>query len=216
LTVRTVLRVLLPFLTTVGLAAYERSPDLRAVTEAIAIGQARDEGTRQRFHQPYLIRVGRPPIDYIDVVTPFRRVELASEERAQAGGVFRQQEALATLRQHGDTLRLFLEATFHPQNTYVGVPAYTVTLAAIDMPLTIEPREEQRIPRFGIRINSGRPPRPYPLPPSLPTGGEPVVGGTVIVTFDSQRLDPAASYDVVIQEAGKELAKVRLDLARLR
>jgi hypothetical protein len=65
-------------------------------------------------------------------------------------------------------------------------------------------------------MNSGRPPLPYPLPPSLPTGGEPVVGGTVIVTFDSQRLDPVASYDVVIQEAGKELAKVRLDLARLR
>jgi hypothetical protein len=42
------------------------------------------------------------------------------------------------------------------------------------------------------------------------------VGGTVIVTFDSQRLDPAASYDVVIQEAGKELAKVRLELARFR
>lgn len=214
--VRTVLRVLLPLLTTVGVAAYERSPDLRALTEAIAIGQARDQATRQRFHQPYLIRVGRPPIDYIDVVTPFRRVELASEERAQAGGIFRQQEALSVLREHGDTLRLFLEATFHPQNTYVGVPAYTVTLAAIDMPLTIEPRDEQRIPRFAIRMDSGRPPLPYPLPPSLPTGGEPVVGGTVIVTFDSQRLDPAASYDVVIQEAGKELAKVRLDLARFR
>lgn len=211
------LRLLLPLLTTVSLAAYERSPDVRAVTEAIAIGQARDEGTRQRFHQPYLIRVGRPPIDYIDVVTPFRRVELAAEERAQAGDrLFRQQDALSVLREHGDTLKVFVEATFHPQNTYVGVPAYAVTLAAIDMPLTIEPRDQQRIPRFGLRMNSGRPPLPYPLPPSLPAGGEPVVGGTVIVTFDNQRLDAAAAYDMVIQEAGKELAKVRLDLTRFR
>jgi hypothetical protein len=215
---RTALCILLALgiVITVGPAAYERTPDLRAVADALAIGQARDEGVRQRFHRPYLIRVGRPPIDYVDVVTPFRRVELAAEERAQTGGLFRQQEALAVLREHGDTLKLFLEAIFHPQNTFVGVPPYTVTLAAVDMPLTIEPREQQRIPRFTPRISSGRTPLPYPLPPSLPAGGEPVIGGTVIVTFDSQRLDPAASYDVVIQEAGKELAKVRLDLSKFR
>jgi hypothetical protein len=213
----TVFRIALTVLMAAGVKAYERGPDLRAVAEAIAIGQARDDAVRLRFHQPYRIPVGRPPIDYIDVVTPFRRVELAAEEWAQSGErVFRQRDALTLLAEHGDTLKLFLEATFHPQNTYIGVPAYAVTLARTDMPEKIEPRDQQPIPRFGLRMNMGRPHLPYPLPPSLPSGGEPLVGATVIVTFDGQRLDPSTTYEAVIEESRKELARVRIDLGKLR
>jgi len=123
---------------------------------------------------------------------------------------------LTVLAEHGDTVKLFLEATFHPQNTYVGVPAYRVTLARTDMPEKVEPRDQQQIPRFGLRMNLGRLHLPYPLPPSLPSGGEPLVGGTVIVTFDGQRLDPSTTYEAVIEESRKELARVRIDLGKLR
>jgi hypothetical protein len=57
---------------------------------------------------------------------------------------------------------------------------------------------------------------PYPLPPGVPTGGEPLSGGTVIAGFDGKRLDSRAAYDVVIEESGKELARVRLELAAIR
>ncbi|MGH9257251.1 MAG: hypothetical protein ACRD3C_22055 [Vicinamibacterales bacterium] len=199
-----------------GVAAYDRSLDLRAVDDAMAIGQARDDVVRLRFHQPYRIPVGRLPIDYIDVVTPFRRVELAAEERARVGDrMFRQREALTVLAEHGDTLQLFVEAAFHPQNVYVRVPAYAVTLARPDQPARIRPRDEQRLPRFGPRVDSVLP-LPYPVAPSLPAGGQPLTGGTVIATFDGQRLDPGATYEVVIEEAERELARARLDLGKLR
>jgi len=215
--VRTAIRILFSVLVTASVAAYERTLDLRAIDEAIAIGQSRDAAGRLRFHQPYRIHVGRPPIDSVDVVTPFRRAELAAEERARAGDrLFRQRDALAVVAEHGDTLQLFVEATFHPQNTYVGVPAYVVTLARTDVPARVEPRDEQRIPRFGLRVNTAPTPLPYPVPPSLPSGGEPLAGGTVIVTFDGRRLDPLATYEVVIEESGKELSRVRVDLGKLR
>jgi hypothetical protein len=60
-------------------ARYQPALDARALADAIAIGQTRVESQRARFHQPYRIPVNRPPVDYIEVVTPFRRVALAAE-----------------------------------------------------------------------------------------------------------------------------------------
>jgi len=74
---RTIFLIFVPALITTAVVAYERTPDLRAIDEALALGQSRDEAVRRRFHQPYRISIGRPPVDYIDLVTPFRRVELA-------------------------------------------------------------------------------------------------------------------------------------------
>jgi hypothetical protein len=214
---RAIIPIIVPALITTAVAAYERTPDLRAIDEAVALGQSRDEAVRHRFHQPYRISIGRPPLDYIDLVTPFRRVELAVEERARLGDrLFRQRDALTALSEHGDDLQIFVELSFHPQNTYVGVPTYIVTLTPLDVPARIESRGQQRIPRFGPRLGGGGTPLPYPIAPSLPSGGEPLTGGTLIVTFDGQRLDPSAMYEVVIEESGKELSRVKIDLARLR
>jgi hypothetical protein len=215
--VRAIVRIVGPALITTAVVAYERTPDLRAIDEAVALGQSRDEAVRRRFHQPYRINIGRPPLDYIDLVTPFRRVELAVEERARLGDrLLRQRDALTALSEHGDDLQIFVELSFHPQNTYVGVPTYVVTLTPLDVPARIESRGQQRIPRFGPRLGSGGTPLPYPVAPSVPSGGEPLTGGTLIVTFDGQQLDPSAMYEVVIEESGKELSRVKIDLARLR
>ena len=51
----------------------------RLIDEALALGQSRIESVRARFHQPYRLQVGRLPFDYIDVVTPFRRVVLITQ-----------------------------------------------------------------------------------------------------------------------------------------
>jgi len=37
-----------------------------------------------------------------------------------------------------------------------------------------------------------------------------------MATFDAIALSPSGMYDVVISEGGKELARARVDLARLR
>jgi hypothetical protein len=201
-----------------GAAAYDSAVATDAIAAAIRLGESRVERVRADFHTPYRIDVRRPPIDYVDLVTPFRRIVLAAEERMRAGGrAFRQQEAQAVLAVHGNTLEVFVELTFHPQNTYVGVPAYEVELRTRGPQVTaLPPLRVERVPRSGPRLETGPTRSPYPTAPQLPAGGQPVVGGTVIASFDGSRLDPQGTYDLVIREGGKELARASVALASVR
>lgn len=199
-------------------AAYEPELDAAAIEQAIAIGQSRIEATRIRYHRPYRIPVARAPVDYIDVVTPFRRVELAAESRARAGDHrFGQRDAIAALTAASGDLEIFVELTFHPLNAYLGVPAYEVALARAGAPEpSVAPRGIERIPRHRVRVDAL--PLPYRVPgaASAPRGSDPLLGGTVIAAYDGRLLDPKGLYDVVVSESGRELARVRVDLGRLR
>ena len=75
-----------------ALAGFEQTLDRRLIDEAIGVGRSGIEAVRTQYHEPYRIQVARPPIDYIDIVTPFRRVALLAEERARAGGRLFQRE----------------------------------------------------------------------------------------------------------------------------
>ena len=55
--------------------------DRRGIEEAIQIGQSRLDAERARFHAVYRITVARPPVDWIDVITPYYRVALAVNSR---------------------------------------------------------------------------------------------------------------------------------------
>jgi hypothetical protein len=197
-------------------AGFEPTLDTRSVAEAIAVGQSRIEAQRVKLHQQYRIAVARPPVDYLEVVTPFRRVAMAAEAAARAGNrIWGQREAFQTLADASGRLDLVVELTFHPLNTYLGVPAYD---ARLEMTGTapIAPIEIQRVPRFGPRVE-GMPPSPsitaVPMPPA---GSQPLLGGTVIAVFDGARLKPRGVYDAVVSEAGKELARAGVNLGSLR
>jgi hypothetical protein len=58
-------------------------------------------------------------------------------------------------------------------------------------------------------------PLPYPVTPQLGTG-EPLRGGTVLARFDVRALDAKGTYNVVVREMGKELARARIDFRALR
>ena len=197
-------------------SAVQMTLDTRAIGEAILIGQSRIDRERIRAHEPYRLKVARPPVDWVDVVTPFHRVMLAAEARARIGDrVFAQKEALAALAEAPNQIVLVVELTFHPLNTYVGVPAYTVTLAGpkgtLHQPLRID-----RYPRFQARTATPTPELPIAGGTPVVGRGDPVLGGTIVVPFNATGLDPAGLYEVVIGEAGKELARVSMDLAKLR
>jgi hypothetical protein len=198
--------------------AYDPAVDPREASEALAIGQSRIESTRVRFHQPYRLPVNRAPVDYLDVVTPFRSVVLAAEARVRAGErPLGQREALALLGDRRGRIELVIEMTFHPLNTFVGVPAYVAALVPVGLPgAPVAAINVDRHPRYGVRV-AGVPPGAAPpsLPPD-PQRQEPVLGGTVIASFDGSTLNPNGIYDVVVSEAGKDGVRVRLDLARLR
>jgi hypothetical protein len=205
------------FLLVAPLTAVERPLRPETLFEAIAIGQSGLESRRTEFHQPYRLPIGQAPLDYVDVVTPFRKVVLATEARLRAGErLFGQRDALALLGDNPDDVEFRLELTFHPMNTFIGVPTYEVTLNDIRTGAPMEPRRVDRLPRFGPRVEG----RPAPSPTQgvgIARGAtQPLLGGTIVAIFDGKQLDPRGVYDVLVSEAGSTLARGRVDLSRLR
>ena len=109
---------------------------------------------------------------------------------------------------------LVAELTFHPLNTYVGVPNYSVVLIRGTEQLTAA--DTDRVPRFGPRLVGPALPYPYGGGGSSPTQAQPLTGGSIVARFDSTVVDPAGTYDVVIREGARELARVRFALGALR
>ena len=214
----TVLRFLLAVLFAgSAVAGFEQTLDRRLIDEAIAVGHSRIEAVRTRYHQPYRIQIARPPIDYIDIVTPFRRVALLAEERAQAGDrLFGQREAIAALGDRSDVVEVLIEMTFHPLNVFIGVPAYDVELTTAAPVARINPLQIGRIPRFGARVEGVPLPSPYAGDLNLPGGSQPLLGGTIVVSFGASALNPDGVYDVVVSEKRKELARARVNVGSLR
>jgi hypothetical protein len=196
------------------LGAVEVSLGLAEVERAVTIGTNRSERERARFHAPYRVALSPAPFDYLDVVSPFRRIVLMAEELTRAGNRVGQREALALLERTGDDLELRIELTFHPLNTYVGVPAYEVELRS-EAGMVVKPDRVDRIPRFGPRV-AGVPSGSAPGGAVASRGGEPLQGGTVVATFAGGRLEPRSRYTMSIVEAGNGLTTTRLDLAGLR
>ena len=189
----------------------------RLIDEALTLGLSRIESVHTRFHQPYRLQVARPPFDYIDVVTPFRRVVLNTEERTNLGirGVTNR-EAADALGTGSGVVEIRVEMTFHPQNVFIGVPGYDVALTVASPTARLLPRDVTRIPRFGARLETSPLRAPPGARPNQSGGGMPLTGGTMVATFPIGTLNAAGAYDVVVSEMGKELARVRVNFAALR
>ncbi len=144
----------------VSAGAFQLTLDRRAIEEAIYIGQSRIERERTQFHAPYRVQVTQPPVDWIDVITPFHRVELAAEMNARSGGrIFGQREAMDALREAPNQIDLIIEMSFHPLNTFVAVPSYQVEIV-LPGERRVTPRRIDRYPRFGPRAESAGPALP--------------------------------------------------------
>jgi len=184
--------------------------DLR---DAVRIGVSGSEVEREQVHARYRIRVAEPPVDWVDVMTPFHRVMLAAEQADNAGLRFGQREAIATLGETADQLDLLVELTFHPLNTFVAVPGYTVALEDPDGG-RIEPRRTALVPRFAPRVEGDAP--AYPAPSRTIGEGQPILGGTIVVAFGVATLDGNATYELVVTDGDVELTRADLDLGSLR
>src|SRR5258705_5141998 len=196
--------------------AFEQALDPRSLADAIELGQSRIDDMRSRFHAPYRIDVRQPPVDYLDVVTPFRRIALDAEARTRAGErLYGQREALATLGDNPSRLDVVVELTFHPLNNYVGVPAFTVSLVPPGGRPT-EPRTISRVPRFGPRLSGMPLPYPCVTNSAAPQGSQPLLGGSIVAAFDGTALDARGTYVVLVRDSGKDVAKATMDLTRLR
>lgn len=199
----------------VSLHAFEVNLGPALIADAIALGQTTLGADRATFHARYRMAVREPPVDFVEVVTPFRQIVLAAEARLRAGErLLGQRDAMALLGDTPNQLELRLEFTFHPQNTFIGVPFYDVELTSVDTLRAVTPARIERVPRFGPRVDG-------PSAPSLPGGaapgaGQPLVGGTMVVVFTDPALDPAGSYVLSVKEGRQTLARTVLALGGLR
>ena len=135
--------------------------------------------------------------------------------RARANRVFGQREAFAALAAAPNLVELLIELTFHPLNTFVGVPAYDVTLiGAQGKP--IKAQYINRYPRFGPRTDAGGPALSNPNAAPVLGTGQPMLGGTMVVQFAADALDPNGRYDIVIADGGKEMIRSGMELGKMR
>ena len=195
--------------------AFEQALDPRSLADAIELGVSRIDDMRSRFHAVYRVEVMQPPVDTIDVVTPFRRIALDAEAHTRAGErLYGQREALAALGDNPSRVDIVVDLTFHPLNNYVGVPEFTVTLLAPGG-ARIEPAAISRAPRFGPRLSTGLP-YPYLTGGAGPQSGTALTGGLVVAGFDGRALDPNGTYVLLIREGAKDVAKASVNFGRLR
>src|SRR5690349_9591763 len=115
-----------------GAAAVQSNLDLPAVNEALLFVRTATTAEQTQFHRPYRSVVNKAPVDYIEVITPFRRVVLEGTARRQQTGVLSQKEALTVLDAAGNTIDISVDLTLNPLNNFLGVPDYTVSLVGPD------------------------------------------------------------------------------------
>ena len=194
--------------------------DPATISQALSLGQTAIAGDLTRFHQPYRLIVSRPPVDYLEVVTPYRRIVLAAQAQARAGNRrWGQREAIELEVASPGQVDLYAELTFHPLNSFVLVPVYRIRLLLPSGGL-MEPRNSGSMPRYGPRLDGGLVPyTPAPLPGGAVRGrSEPMLGATIVGSFDGAALSAACNRrcDVVIEEEGKSRVQVPLSVASLR
>ena len=203
-----------------GAGGAELRLDAQAVTQAVSLGQTAFLADLTRFHRPYRVQVARPPVDHLEVVTPYRRIVLVAQARAAAGDRrFGQRDALEIEAAAPRQIDLFAELTFHPLNTFVLVPVYRIRVR-LPSGGWLDPRNVNGMPRYGPRVDGGLVPyTPTPLPGgALPGRAQPMLGATIVASFDGEALAAACNRrcDVVVEEEGKTRVEAPLTLANLR
>jgi len=194
--------------------------DAQAITRAISLGQTSVAADLRRFHQPYRVDVSRAPVDYLEVVTPFRRIVLAAQARAGAGDRrWGQRQAIEIEAAAPRQIDLYVELTFHPLNSLVLVPLYRIRIILPSGEL-MSARNTSSLPRYGPRVDGGLVPfTPTPLPGGpVPGRSQPMLGATILASFDGDAIAAVCNRrcDVLIEEEGKSRVQVPLSLADLK
>ena len=195
-------------------AAVQTDVGLDAIDDALALIRSGSAEEHARLNAPYRVTIGKEPLDYLEVITPFRRIVLTGAARLAAGDRgFGQRQAIELLATDGERLDIYAELTFHPLNTYIGVPPYGLTLEAAP--------GRRLVPVDTIRLSRWTPRRdgPAPVPPfnaRSPAGGAPLLGATIIGRFDLKDVTPSGTYVVVLDLAGKEEGRGTVALGAMR
>jgi hypothetical protein len=175
------------------------------IERAIKLGQSPGSEASQRFHDAYVILIGDPVLDRLEIVTEFRRVVLRTEDHVRLADItWGPRQAAEMLRPWRARISLVLHVTFSPRNVYYTMPRFGIVLYGRRQSQAqgrIEPLDLLETPRY----ISGQ-----PAPP-----GTPILGGMVEATFDAGALDHRGVYLAGIDLEGREVRRVELDFGRV-
>jgi hypothetical protein len=100
------------------------------IDRGLVIARQRDR-ERTPFHAPYIIVINNEFVEQVEVITEFRRVVLLAEERILKGDrafAYSSRIAQQAIQPWKQRLSVVARVRFHPQNNYVTVPDFEVTL----------------------------------------------------------------------------------------
>ena len=160
------------------------------------------DAERAQFHKRYMVAVNSPVVEYfavenIEVITPFRRMELIAEEHARVNDLFARgglRDAEEALRPWRDQVSIVVRLRFDQTKVIPGVPAADVT---IEGPVLVLPTTTNS---SGIYTRTG--------------DQSWLVGGLVEAVFDAQAVSQG-TQPVIVRWNGKEIARAAVDFAAL-
>jgi hypothetical protein len=166
------------------------------IERVLAVARGR-EAELARFHAPYITTLNHPAVERIEVISELRRVALLAEARILKGdrgfaySVTQTRRALGTWKHR---LSVVAQVRFHPQNTYVGVPAVDVALAGVTAIGTI------RDPVWSLIAAPGE------------TAS--LMGARIEASFDALTIGQR-EREVVVRLDGKELMRTSFDFGAI-
>ena len=157
---------------------------------------------RAQFHRRYTVAVNGRVVEYfavenIEVITPFRRMELIAEEHARVNDLFARgglHDAEEALRPWRDQVSIVARLRFDQTKVIPDVPAADVTIEGPTLVLPITTNSSGIYTRTGDQSW--------------------LVGGLVEAVFDVRAVSQA-TQPVVMRWNGKEIARVAVDFAAL-
>jgi hypothetical protein len=188
-------------------SALEVNIDQRAMVGAIGLARA-SEGRRAAFHSRYTFDLGDPPAERMEIVTEFRRLVQAVEERVESDrAAFTLTEAERLLAPWRGKLTVVFHLRFHPQTAVVTMPPYDVRVLGMATERPIHPLDPLDVVR---RPLYGTPPSPLPGIP----GTQPLGGAVIEATFDASAVGNRRRLVVLLLHQD-ELASTPVDFASL-
>ncbi len=174
--------------------------DIRRATELARFPHT--DADRRQFHNRYTIVVNSPVVEYfavekIEVITPFRRMELIAEEHARINDLFARgglQDAEDAVRPWRDRVSIVTHLRFDLTKLVPGVPTTDVTLEG-----------SRHVDSIAIKTSEIH---------SRDSDQAWLVGALVEAAFDIQDVGQT-TQQVVVRCNGKEVARVTVGFAAM-
>jgi len=189
------------------LCALDVSLSQQDIERALASARS-SEAERARFHSRYRFPLNDATVPQVEVITEFRRVVIAGEDRLRQGDwMFTQgtRAAEAAVRTWRGQLAIVAQLRFNPLNTYVSIPSLDIMLGDPLAEGALAPLAAHTTPQYSP---------PFPVVGKKDVMTSSLVGAVVETDFPASAIGQTKRRVSVLME-GKELTRTTIDFASI-